>query len=332
MRCSRPFAGPGAGSRGAAGSSRPCSACCSSSWSSCTAISSGPRSAGPISIPDYVTGLREPKTARPGQPAAAERGHRQHAGRSGGGRRSRANLPALSRSSTRPRIWSTSTSIRMRGSPRCCSTSSACSGIDWDRTPFFDNKAAFQRGVNQAIRRTSIELVDTLGRVRGTSQIDSDLQSARGNLQFDESTWYFGLSPFGPKTPTPSFYRAAINDLKAFNERLEKCEAVFDARGRQSAAVHRPHRQRHRRHVGDPARPFREVQSRLVRHACRRPLLVRLWATLRLLRHPHRRARRLQGCDRPARAHPALVGAGGPVARGAQHSADDHLQRRSPAG
>jgi hypothetical protein len=104
-------------------------------------------------------------------------------------------------------------------------------GINWDRTPFFDNKAAFQRGVHQAIRRTSIELVDTLGRVRGTSQIDSNLQSARGNLQFDESTWYFGLSPFGPKTPTPSFYRAAIEDLRAFNERLEKCAAVFDARG-----------------------------------------------------------------------------------------------------
>ncbi|HJZ42701.1 MAG TPA: DUF2333 domain-containing protein, partial [Hyphomicrobiaceae bacterium] len=59
-------------------------------------------------------------------------------------------------------------------------------GIDWDRTPFFDNKAAFQRGVNQAVRRTAVELVDTLGRVRGTSQIDSNLQSARGNLQFDE--------------------------------------------------------------------------------------------------------------------------------------------------
>jgi len=104
-------------------------------------------------------------------------------------------------------------------------------GIDWDRTPFFDNKAAFQRGVNQAVRRTAVELVDTLGRVRGTSQIDPNLQSARGNLQFDESTWYFGLSPFGPKTPTPSFYRASIKDLKAFNDRLQKCEAVFDARG-----------------------------------------------------------------------------------------------------
>ena len=103
-------------------------------------------------------------------------------------------------------------------------------GLDWDKTPFFDNKAAFQRGVNQAVRRTTIELVDTLGRVRGTSQIDADLQSARGSLQFDEYTWYFGLSPFGPKTPTPSFYRSAVTDLRKFNDRLEKCEAVFDAR------------------------------------------------------------------------------------------------------
>lgn len=103
-------------------------------------------------------------------------------------------------------------------------------GLDWDRTPFFDNKASFQRGVNQVLRRTSTELVDTLGRVRGTSQIDSSLQNARGNLQFDESTWYFGLNPFGPKTPTPSFYRAAMRDLRSFNERLQKCEAVFDAR------------------------------------------------------------------------------------------------------
>jgi hypothetical protein len=103
-------------------------------------------------------------------------------------------------------------------------------GIEWDRTPFFDNKASFQRGVNQAVRRTTIELVDTLGRVRGTSQIDADLQSARGNLQFDEYTWYFGFSPFGPKTPTPSFYRAAIKNLTTFNDRLESCHAVFDAR------------------------------------------------------------------------------------------------------
>lgn len=103
-------------------------------------------------------------------------------------------------------------------------------GLDWDRTPFLDNKASFQRGINAAVRRTAIELVDNIGRLRGTSQIDADLQKARGNLQFAEDSWYFGLSPFGPKTPTPSYYRSAISDLRAFNGRLENCQATFDAR------------------------------------------------------------------------------------------------------
>ena len=103
-------------------------------------------------------------------------------------------------------------------------------GIEWDHTPFLDNKASFQRGINQAVRRTTTELADNLGRVRTTSQIDGDLQDARGDMQFDEETWYFGLNPFGPKTPTPSYYRDAIAKLRLFNDRLQKCEAVFDAR------------------------------------------------------------------------------------------------------
>ncbi|EJL57210.1 MULTISPECIES: DUF2333 family protein [unclassified Rhizobium] len=103
-------------------------------------------------------------------------------------------------------------------------------GIDWDHTPFLDNKASFQRGVNQAVRRTSVELVDTLGRVRGTSGINNDLQKARGNLQFDEYSWYFGLDPFGPKTPTPSYYRSALESLRKFNADLAACNAIFDGR------------------------------------------------------------------------------------------------------
>ena len=77
---------------------------------------------------------------------------------------------------------------------------------------------------------TAVELTDTLGRVRGTSEIDTDLREARGALQFDESTWYFGLEPFGPKTPSPSFYRTGAEKLAAFNARLEACQATFDAR------------------------------------------------------------------------------------------------------
>lgn len=103
-------------------------------------------------------------------------------------------------------------------------------GLSWDSTPFLDNKASFQRGINQAVRRTATELADNLGRVRTTSQIDNDLQDARGNMQFDENTWYLGLNPPGPKTPTPSYYRDAVRKLRAFNTRLAACQAVFDAR------------------------------------------------------------------------------------------------------
>lgn len=103
-------------------------------------------------------------------------------------------------------------------------------GLDWDRTPWFDNKASFQRGVNQAVRRTAVELVDALGRVRGTSGINGDLQRARGNLQFDEETWYFGSDSLLPKTPTPTYYRTAMTDLRKFNTALEACDAIFDGR------------------------------------------------------------------------------------------------------
>ncbi|MEX3011937.1 DUF2333 family protein [Hoeflea sp. TYP-13] len=103
-------------------------------------------------------------------------------------------------------------------------------GLPWDATPFLDNKASFQRGVQQAVQRTSIELVDALGRVRGTSAVDKDLDRARGRLQYDLYTWYFSLTPFGPLTPTPSAYREGRDRLRAFNDRLESCTAVFDAR------------------------------------------------------------------------------------------------------
>ena len=103
-------------------------------------------------------------------------------------------------------------------------------GLDWEDTPWMDNKAAFQRGVNQTIRRTAVELVDALGRVRGTSGINSDLQRARGNMQFDEETWYFGSDSLLPKTPTPNYYRTAMADLRKFNTALESCEAIFDGR------------------------------------------------------------------------------------------------------
>ncbi len=101
-------------------------------------------------------------------------------------------------------------------------------GLDWKRTPFFDNKAAFQRGINEALRRASRQFVDTLGRVRGTSRIDPDLQTAREKLNYPEEAWY--ISRKGPQVTTPTRYREAIVALDSFNSSLSKCEAQFDVR------------------------------------------------------------------------------------------------------
>ena len=78
------------------------------------------------------------------------------------------------------------------------------------------------------LRRTSAELVDTLARVRGTSQIDQNLQEARNGLAWDETAWYVGMR--GPTRPTPSVYREARGKLRAFNASLQRCEVQFDAR------------------------------------------------------------------------------------------------------
>jgi hypothetical protein len=196
-------------------------------------------------------------------------------------------------------------------------------GLDWDRTPFFDNKASFQRGINQAVRRTSVELVDTLGRVRGTSQVDSDLQDARGALQFDEYTWYLGWNPPGPKTPTPSYYRTAIKKLRAFNDRLAACQTTFDARADNLIQFV----DRIANDIGDPQGSRGEPQQWLVRYPRRRPLLVRLRPALRLLRHADRRRGGLRRRHQGKEAYHLVGRHGGPAPFGAAHPAFHRRER-----
>lgn len=104
-------------------------------------------------------------------------------------------------------------------------------GIPWDATPWMDNKATFQRGIHRAVKSTAIELQETLGRERGTSERDKNLNKALGLLQISEYNWYVGFNPPGVKQTSWASYRAAIKEFKQYNGRLEKCNASFDARG-----------------------------------------------------------------------------------------------------
>jgi hypothetical protein len=102
--------------------------------------------------------------------------------------------------------------------------------VDWKETPFFDNRAAFQLGVNQGVRRTAIELVDRLGRVRGTSSINENLQKAREAANYRENAWVFTFTPPFLQPSTQARLREAKKYFEAFNAELAACNAEFDAR------------------------------------------------------------------------------------------------------
>jgi hypothetical protein len=103
--------------------------------------------------------------------------------------------------------------------------------------PFFtpaailDNMPNFQRGIMSALGRFSTELMDQVGRTRGSSQADSDLEQARGFLNEQPNTWVWQPSvSLMPTATSAQKYRAGRDRLIAYNKRLAAGQAVFERR------------------------------------------------------------------------------------------------------
>ncbi|WP_339781332.1 DUF2333 family protein [uncultured Thalassospira sp.] len=103
--------------------------------------------------------------------------------------------------------------------------------------PFFmpgaalDNMPNFQTGIIYALSRFSIELSDQIGRARGSSQVDSDLDNAAGVLKFRGDKWVFDPSiSLLPGVSSEQQYRQAISALTRYNERLATGNAAFERR------------------------------------------------------------------------------------------------------
>jgi hypothetical protein len=103
--------------------------------------------------------------------------------------------------------------------------------------PFFlpgallDNMPNFQQGIIAALGRFTVEMLDQIGRVRGTSQADPDLDKAAGLLEYSGTIWIFDFSTsWAPTASSESQYRAARRALLAYNERLATGRAVFERR------------------------------------------------------------------------------------------------------
>jgi len=110
--------------------------------------------------------------------------------------------------------------------------------------PFFlpgsmlDNMPHFQLGVIAALGRFSFELTDQLGRTRGSSQTDPDLQEASGLLQYSGTKWVFDFSTsMMPTAAAEQQYRKALASLLTYNRRLSEGRAVFEKRSDNLMAV-----------------------------------------------------------------------------------------------
>lgn len=102
--------------------------------------------------------------------------------------------------------------------------------------PFFmpgawlDNTPSYQSGMLAAMSRFSYELRDQIGRMRGSSAVDKDLQVAAGHLSKEPTEWIIGSGSWAPRTAADSFYRDAVKSLRQYNDRLSAEEAVFERR------------------------------------------------------------------------------------------------------
>ncbi len=103
--------------------------------------------------------------------------------------------------------------------------------------PFFqpgallDNMPNYQTGIVSALARFSFEMTDQVGRSRGSSEADPDLQKAAGLLQYPGDVWIWNPTvSLAIKASSESQYRSARLALIRYNKRLAKGEATFERR------------------------------------------------------------------------------------------------------
>lgn len=103
--------------------------------------------------------------------------------------------------------------------------------------PFFqpgsmlDNMPNFQTGVMSALARFSFEMTDQVGRTRGSSEADIDLQKAAGLLQYPGNVWLWNPTvSLAPRASSESQYRDARKALIRYNARLAAGNATFERR------------------------------------------------------------------------------------------------------
>jgi hypothetical protein len=104
------------------------------------------------------------------------------------------------------------------------------------KDPFFmpgwalDNMPNFQIGVRDAVKRFALELQDEIGRNRGTSSADPDLQTAASNFNYAPNVWFWNTGSLMPTSSSTEMYNRGVKALRNYNSRLAKGQAAFEKR------------------------------------------------------------------------------------------------------
>jgi len=94
-----------------------------------------------------------------------------------------------------------------------------------------DNMPNYQQGIISALARFGFELTDQIGRTRGSSQTDPDLQEAAGLLQYSGTKWAWDPTiSLLPTAASEEQYEKARSSLISYNKRLANGKAVFERR------------------------------------------------------------------------------------------------------
>ncbi len=94
-----------------------------------------------------------------------------------------------------------------------------------------DNMPNFQLGLMYAMSRFAVEMTDSLGRSRGSSQVDPDLDKAAGLLKYDGTLWVWEPSiSLLPTANAESQYEAGMRSLDNYDRRLAAGQASFERR------------------------------------------------------------------------------------------------------
>ncbi len=94
-----------------------------------------------------------------------------------------------------------------------------------------DNMPHYQQGIMYAFGRFSVQLSDQLGRARGSSQVDKDLDMAVGLLKYPGTVWVFNFeTSILPTASSEAQYQRVREALLSYNKRVASGQAVFDSR------------------------------------------------------------------------------------------------------